>query len=780
MQTNQNTYSPSDYAEQRESSSLVPEIDFQHYVRILRKHKWLITFFTALVTALAAYYAYTATPIYRATSTLLIESQRANVVSIDDLLNAETESGEYYETQFELLRSRQLASRVVRKMGLVNHPEFADSSNSPNNVTAQQNDRGVSNADEVGSTTGSGVGEEVLPAGFAGKLRLAVNYVKTLLSDGDELNSLDESTQDAQSVYVDVENRAIVGGDGTSTTPVADTGLEPGSAVELPSSRAEAVAVRKFQNRLTVSPVRRTKLVKISFESADPNFAAQVANTVSEEYILAYLDSRMELANKVSSWMNERVGALKSKLDESEGRLQWYKESNQLVDVNGSVSRVNEQELILATTELAQTRSDLSAAANLRREVRSMAGNVQLLESIPEVQNDPLVSRSKVEIGQQQRELDELSNRYGPRHPRIIDAESRVRSLETTLQKNVLRVVDRIEKDFQLLNSKVASIQSTLNAGKQEIQNIGSKKVELEALEREVATNRGLYETYFNQLAEAESSEGIDATNARVADYALPSNTPVRPKKQLIIALAALAALGLSMLMAFLFESMDETIKSTEDVEKKLGVKLLGVLPLVKNGIFANKMELPLNPLDIKDKKGTFFEAVNTIRTSLSLADKDEKSNNIIMVTSSVPGEGKSTTALNLAFAFSQLDKTLVIDCDLRRPTIGKSIELDKDHPGLSSLLMGTARASEAVVRGGLKDLDVLPAGPLTDQPLELLSSPRMQQLLETLRQHYDRIILDCAPCQAVSDALVLSKHVDALVYSVKSHSTQIQLVERG
>lgn len=173
------------------------------------------------------------------------------------------------------------------------------------------------------------------------------------------------------------------------------------------------------------------------------------------------------------------------------------------------------------------------------------------------------------------------------------------------------------------------------------------------------------------------------------------------------------------------------------------------------------------------------MESINTARTAICL-DDNGKHRRVILVTSSVPGEGKSTTSLNLAFALAQMEKTLLIDCDLRRPTIAKAINLPKSHPGLSSIIAGTAPARECIQRSAIGDLDIMCSGPAPDQPLELLSSSRFTDILDQLGQHYDRIVLDCAPTQAVSDALVLSQLADAVVYNVKSHDTSIELVKRG
>jgi len=209
------------------------------------------------------------------------------------------------------------------------------------------------------------------------------------------------------------------------------------------------------------------------------------------------------MTTKASTWLGERLTTLKGTLDESEQRLIAFKQANGLVDVDGSVNRLNEQELLLDTTELVQARSELSAVSDIYQEIRSLRSRPELLEAVPGVQNDPLVQRTKIEQGSAQRNLDELLNIYGDKHPRIVDAKSQLNTLNASLQGHVLRVVNSIEKDYQLKQQRVSSIQAKLATGKKDIQALGTKKFELDALEREVATNQDIYDTFFNRMSEA-------------------------------------------------------------------------------------------------------------------------------------------------------------------------------------------------------------------------------------------------------------------------------------
>ena len=736
----------------RDSSSFSDQLDLQHYLRILRKHKWAIALFTAVVTVLAGYYAYTATPVYRATATMIMINQDRGIGGFEEFVGLDTSAQDYFQTQVELLKGPSLSRRVVESLDLWDHPLL------------------------TGEAKAQSGGEDSEPlGGLAGLIVKAKSAIGLDKSASPEFVQSSDDADLATPVSPNDQLAVASAGDEAASVQRADL---LNKTPELSAERKQLV--QRFVSKLSITPVRKTEMIQLSFESEDPALAALVANTIGEEYIIRGVEDKLRENARVATQLNERLTDLKIVLDDSEDRLVNFKLTNGLVDVGGSVGRLNEQELLLVTAELAQARSDLSAQSNLFREVQNLSGRPELLESIPAIQADPLVQGTKIDQGQAQRNLDELRNRYGARHPRVVDATSQLQTLNTTLQGHINRVVGSIQNDFQLARQRVASIEVELNSGKQEIQNLGSKAFELNELEREVQTNRDIHDTYFNQIAQSKSVDGLGSVNARVSEPASSPVSPFKPKKQLIIALAALSSLILSMLMAFLYEQMDDTVRSTSDIEDKVGVRLLGILPLVKGGIFTRGRQLPLNPLEIPDKHGRFNESMNTARTAVCMGDGRE-GRKIITVTSSVPGEGKSTTSINLAYSLSQMERVLLIDCDMRRPTVAKAAGLDKNVPGLSSLIANTAPAKDCIKRGAFEGaMDILPSGPIPEQPLELLTSKRFEKILDSLSLHYDRIIIDSAPAQAVSDALVLARLSDAVVYCVKSNETSLELVKRG
>ena len=717
------------------------KLDLMFYITVLRKYKWPIALVTVLVTALAGFYAFNSTPIYGGQATLLIESQKTNIISIEDLVNSEQESLDYFGTQLVILQSRGLAERVIRKLQL-----------------DKKDTREV---------------QDLLDTPMTTKLRQVFGGLSVWLNSTESDAEISSGSPDSSAAMDDLG--------GLSEMTAAENSEESfSSSVNTTSKGREFNQIlSRFRLSLRVVPLKNTKLVKITFFSPNPEFAALAANTIASEYIEIGLDTRREVKSQASDWMNIRTDELKAKLEESEQTLLSFKKDNGLIDLSGDVARLNEQELMLDNSELAAARRELSSARSVYDEIQKIKVSAPaLLETLPAVQDDVLVRSVKTDYGESLRELNELKNRYGDKHPRIVDAESRLESLRNILDGHINRVVTTIENNLQLQQQRVAYIEAGLARGKENIQLIGEKKIMLDALEQEVSTNRDQYNRLFNRLSETRTADGLDPANAVIAEQASVPGGPVKPDKTTILALALIGSIAMSSALAFLYEYLDKSVRSTDDVERRLGTKLIGILPLVERSSLKRKDEFPVTPWNMQVRRSPFAEAVNSCRTVLSMSDKADLQ--VILITSSVPDEGKSTAALNLAYSFGQTERTLVIDCDLRRPSLGNALGMPLSTSGLSSFLIQKSTARESLTRKVHGTFDCITAGPITDQPLQMLTSARFSRMLESLRQLYDRIIIDSPPVHAVSDALVLSKVSDAVVYVVKSHDTKIELVRNG
>ena len=531
--------------------------------------------------------------------------------------------------------------------------------------------------------------------------------------------------------------------------------------------------VLKFQAQLSVQPIRDTQLVKISFESAHPQLTYAVANALGEAYIDSYLESRLALTQKAADWLTDRLGGMRADLESAERELQAFRERENLVDVSGvatlSANEIDEiqQRLVASQNRVAELKSQHDA-------VGATSGDYsEKWETLPGVLSDQLTQRLKENEGVARQQLSELSQRYGPKHPRHIAATSKIREAQQVYRRQVRKVVSGFEKAYGQAIADLQQLEQALDRSKSDIQGINRKRYELSQLEREVQASRQLYDMFFTRFKETNIAD-FEAANARFIDRAVEPFTPVKPQKSVILFLSAFFAGVVGVLLAFLRNLLDNTVKTASEVESKLKQPVIGVLPKLQ---FESREGKVMSEAVLDSEERAFSEAVRTTRTGIALSGIDKALNRIV-ITSSVPQEGKTTTAMNIAFAFGKLENVILLDADLRRPSVAGNCGFKPRTPGLSNLIAATDSVSECI--HAYKGIDVIPAGVIPPNPLELLSSDRFVELLTRLEAKYDRIIIDSAPTQAVSDSLVLSSHVDGVLYVVRSDFTSTQVAQDG
>lgn len=531
--------------------------------------------------------------------------------------------------------------------------------------------------------------------------------------------------------------------------------------------------VDAFSKRLSISPVRKTQLVKITYESSDAKMAALVANTVGEVYIEQHMNAKMGLTQKAAGWLTTRLSDLRIRLDDSESKLQQYRERENLVDVEGVLGLVS-KELEQTSNQLVVARNDMNKLQSIVRVINEYGrDDLDRLESISEITSHKVIQDVKKSLGIIEQKVSELSQVYGHKHPKMIAANAELATVKQNLSTQVQRLVSGVEKELNSNQRNVAALEADLVRIKAQYQQLTAKEYEYRKLSREVDTNRKIYDTFFSRSKETEVTSDFNAAVARFTDRAFRPSKPAKPNKPLIVILAFVASLGLGVVVAFVVEALNDTFKSASDIENKLAMRMLGLLPLVPLG--------KKNTLDMhhfyQDGGRSFAESVRTLRTSFVLTQL-EKDTKLVAVTSSLPSEGKTTTATNLAFALGQLDKTILVDADMRKPSLCKRFGIEPYHPGLSNFIAGTAPLEDCIYHDEVSGISVMPCGFLPPNPLELLASKRFNEALDQLKQSFDRVVIDTAPLQAVSDSLVIAQQVDTVVYVVKSDDTRIGIVQ--
>ncbi|HJE29438.1 MAG TPA: polysaccharide biosynthesis tyrosine autokinase, partial [Pseudomonas nitrititolerans] len=316
------------------------------------------------------------------------------------------------------------------------------------------------------------------------------------------------------------------------------------------------------------------------------------------------------------------------------------------------------------------------------------------------------------------------------------------------------------------------SLRASFNDNKEQIQDISRKEFKVRDLQREVEANRALYDTFMTRLQETTATSDLSSTNARIVDEAIPPAQASEPNTRLFMVVALFLALVAGIAQAIIREILDNTFKSSDEVETKLNLPVMGIVPQVPRNL-----RKQVSHLFQRNEEKRFCEAIRTIRTNITLTEGNQP-RQVLVVTSTAPGEGKSSVSANLAFAMAQLNRVLLIDADLRRATLDQTFEFAPGTPGLANLIGGNAKLDDCIRSVG--NVDMISAGTVPSNPLELLSSPRFAKLLEAVKGRYDRIIIDSPPSQAVSDAAVLSILADAVIYVIKSESTLIPHAQKG
>lgn len=666
------------------------EINLRHYWNIVKRRKWAIGAFAIGVAIAAAVIVSNIDPIYRASATVMIEAQEPNVVSIQDIYAADTKSQEYYQTQFEILKSRPLAEKVAARLDLLQQPEYL-----PQPKPVWQN----------------------------------------LL---------------------------------TQWLPKSETKKK---------SDPFAALVNRYETLLTITPIPKTQLVTVSYDAKDPALASAVANAHAQAFIESHMEAREAMTRSASRWMSSRVDELKEKLNTSEKRLQDFREREHLIDTDQGIQALPAHELSELSTKLIEARRLLSENRSSFDQVNS-ARHASLEEklAIPAVNADPLVKQFRQSRATAELQVAELAKRYGPSHPKMKAALSERDAAVEALQSHVDSVIESIGNQQAALQGQERAIASALSSTKADAQGIARKSAEYRSLMQDVETNRQIYDLFNKRISETKETSDLATAHARVIE---PAEVPLEatfPKKTIIVSLAFAAALLLGVTAALLMELLDNTIKTAEDVDSKIGLPLVGLIPHVKRSRkFGKRIGHAFT--DNRDRK--FGEAIRTLRTAVTLSNLDSK-HKLIMVTSSVGDEGKTSIACNLALAFSQLERVLLIDADMRRPSVGQEFALGGRRSGLSSLCIGSAALSDCIAATDTSQLDVLLAGEIPPNPQELLASQKLRALLQRLSEIYDRIIIDCPPVLPVSDALLLANAVDAAVYVVRSDKTPTGQIRRG
>jgi polysaccharide biosynthesis transport protein len=670
---------------------------------VLHKHRRPLLAVFLLVFVWMMVDSYTTRPLYRAQSRLMIEEEYAGLAGAASGDMAQTlfwqDPEIYFQTQYRILRGRELARRVNRLLDLERVPEFS-----------------------------------------------AQGAPGTPLGDGIQLV---RDTMRAPLKWISTAD---------------PTPAEPPARDE---SALERAYIDTLLGRIAVEPVRGSRLVDISFVASDPAFAALAVNTLADEYVAQNLEFKIQEIQRSLEYVSQERQRQQEVVQSSERSLAEYREQQNALSLESNqnivVSRLNQlnDSMTRANTERVQRET-------LWRQVQQAGDDRDSLTSI--VQNT-FIQTLKGRLTDLERDQTRLAERYGERHPEMEAIRVGITNAERQLAAEIDRAVQTIRSEYEAALAQERELRRALDQQKTAAMDLNSKRVDYTVIEREAETNRELYNSLLQREKDLQVIANSRANNVRIIDRAEVPGIPFTPNHRRDLVLALLLATVLGCAVAFGLDYLDDTVKTPDDITRRLKLRFLGLVPSVSGD------RHPLLSGPVPHDFGEAFRALRTALVSQATADGPK----VISVTSAQPLEGKTTTAVNLAMALAIGGaRVLLVDADMRRASVHKALRIANDR-GLSQLLAGQARMREVVQRTHDPNLLVITAGRTPSNPSELLSADRMRALIGGLESGpFDWVIIDTPPVLAVTDAVIVAPLVAGVVFVVGSEMTRWPLAERA
>jgi polysaccharide biosynthesis transport protein len=696
-------------------------IHLRDYLAVVLKRKWLILSLVVVVTSLVTVQMYRQPPIYEAETTIQIE-QKQNLIQTKDLVLNAGNDPTYWNTQLKLLENPELARQVVLALDLQNNPTFFE---------------GQTNSSFFGSIRRIFMGDPPPPA-HADSTKVAV------VNGGD--------------FKVD------------QLTPEQLERLEPYEDT--------------LRANLTVEPVEKTSLVVLRYRHGNPELAMKIANTFAQVFINNDAQHTNQGRLNYSQELAGQIAALQTKIEQDNNQLLAFKERN-----NIPISTA--QGVDITNVRVTSYSNDLITAENKRKQAEAAynaAFNSKDPWSIPEVQDDKAVQRLREKISDLEEKESALLRIYTREWPAVQAIEDQIKQVKSDLDRKPDEIKTKLKLQYDAALDTERNIKVNYERERGAAQEQGKKAIDIDSLSREIETNNQLLQTLLQKQNEIKLTSSDNANNVSVSTPARLPKSPVGPARSRNIIVAFLLSLGIGIGLAFLLDYLDDTLKSIEDVDRYIHLPALALIPALRNERAALKSKNPA-PADgkentalalIEDARSPIAEAYRHLRTSLLLSSAGQPPKTIL-VTSSQPSEGKTTTAVNTAVMLAQTGaEVLIIDCDLRRPRVHAHFNIPNGK-GLTNCLSGDTDADALVgPYEKLPNLKVMTSGPVPPNPAELIGSDEMRKLLNKLSERFTHIIIDSPPSISFTDASILSTMVDGVMLVVHGGKSSRAVVRRA
>jgi polysaccharide biosynthesis transport protein len=698
------------------------------YWRLVKKHKWKIVGCCLAAMCGALIYVLSVKPTYTAWAVLLIEPKGQSVVKFEEMLSDPIQPGEneYYESQFEMLKSRSLAAEVIKSQRLEKHPVFTGATQDQNFV-------------------------QQLATTLRGWWKAAMSII--------------------------------------AVSPAGSFGNVP-NAYGVASDHIDT-----YQGMLEVKPVKRSRLVTIGFEAPDPVLAAQLTNVHAEAYVRQGIKLRGQANQDARKFLEAKLAELRERVEKSEHALNVFRKGKGIISLNEKENIVVERlaDLNRRLTEAEVERIGLESQAQLIRR--------RDYDSLPGVINNPLIQTLKAQLINLEAQYANLVAQYKSGYPPVAKLKAQIDETRERLDQQIRGVVEGINSAYVASATKERMLAREMKKQKSETLALKDAGVRYAILEREADTNRKLYDAVLERMREIGVTAEIPNSNRSILDIAEVPRWPTSPRKKMALLFAAIVGLMGGLGLALLCEHLDNTLRTPDEVERYLGLPNLVVVPdyfrLSKfPGITSSRSNRPVpipgGELYLPGKKhrpvnlpasstlspSAVPEAYRKLRTAILLSRADSPPKTILF-TSGTDNEGKTVTTANSAIMFAQMGyEVLVIDADLYRPSCHRALRATNVALGLTDFLAGQAPLERVITSTKIPKLHLLARGSSAPNPTELLGSQKMRESFESLKQRFDFLLIDSPPVTPVSDAVVLSRMVDGVVFVVRGQRTRKQLVK--
>lgn len=689
------------------------EIDLLAYWHLLAKRRWQILGIIAMVVALALIVTLLTPPTYRATATLEINSQGIEVMQVQGMTPTNTWDPDFAETQVQLLQSRSLAQRVAEDLRL----------------------------------PGSDIFRRLEPPSWMQRIR----------------NLVAPSQKTSEALGATTATQAVAGVTADRQSPTESAAKSTPASSSVPTMASLARSTRLIESGLMIEPIRNTRLVRVHYTSTVPAFSAQVANAIVAGFIAASMDRQVGASSYASKYLQDQLKQLRSRLEDSESELVKYAQQANLVPSTSGASLVS-QNLTDLNTQLATAQAKRIAAEARWDTIKNTQGT-----ALPEdMLSGSILPDLQKTLAKLQSEYQEKIKTFKPGFPEMISLKSQI----DTAQKQVVAEATNIRASVKAQYAAAVTQENMLDKKLAELRaaalNVDNRSIRYNLLKRDVDTNRELYNAMLQRYKQVSVIGGVKPSNISIIDQAQAPTNRYAPSLSHNLLLGLLLGTFLGVGLAFLLEYLDDTLKTPEDIETRLEIAVLGIVPKLDK-------ESPLRAL--QDPRSSFSESYRSVRTALQFSTSSGIPKSLL-VTSAAPNDGKTTSALTLAHNFAQLGKrVLLIEADLRNPSLGKLMGLSSDV-GLSSLLSGVAVLPQATLRTQGNEFDVILSGPIPPSPTELLASSKLVSLLTIAVNTYDQIIIDSPPVLGIADAPILANAAAGTLMVVRSGSTRIRAAQ--